>query len=151
MHQTPPALRTFLLVVLALGLAANGVELLLLEHFETPWQWAPLVMIVFALVASAVLAFRPTRGRVWGFRAVMALMIVTGALGLIQHYRGNMLFELEMRPTMEGFELFRESMMGATPALAPGMMAHLGLIGLALTYRHPLLARRERDTDEPEA
>jgi len=51
---------------------------------------------------------------------------------------------------MEGFELFKESMMGATPALAPGMMAHLGLLGLALTYRHPLLARRERDHDDPE-
>jgi hypothetical protein len=137
--------------VLVLGLVANGVELLLLEHHETPWQWAPLAMILVALVASAVMAFRPTRASVWGFRAVMVLMIVTGALGLIQHYRGNMLFELEMRPTMEGFDLFRESMMGATPALAPGMMAHLGLIGLALTYRHPLLARRERDTDEPAA
>ena len=151
MPQTLSVIRASLLALLVLGLFANGVELLLLEHYESAWQWVPLAMIPLALVASAVIAFRPTRGRIWGFRVVMTMLVVTGVLGLVQHYRGNVEFELEMRPNMEGFELFREAMMGATPALAPGMMAHLGLIGLVLTYRHPLLARRERDIDAPEA
>jgi hypothetical protein len=48
-------------------------------------------------------------------------------------------FELEMYPSMAGFELVRESMSGATPALAPGTMLVLALIGLTYSYRHPRL------------
>jgi hypothetical protein len=44
-----------------------------------------------------------------------------------------------MNPALAGFELVRESLSGATPALAPGTMIQLGLIGLAYTYRHPRL------------
>jgi hypothetical protein len=43
-------------------------------------------------------------------------------------------FELEMYPGLSGLELFREAMKGATPALAPGTMTILGLLGLAYTY-----------------
>jgi hypothetical protein len=50
-------------------------------------------------------------------------------------------FELETYPSISGLALFKEAMMGATPALAPGTMIELGLIGLAYTYRHPLLVR----------
>jgi hypothetical protein len=48
---------------------------------------------------------------------------------------------------MKGLELFWEAMKGATPSLAPGVMAQLGLLGLACTYRHPLL-RARRDTQD---
>lgn len=148
MAAMAPTLRRFLLLLLVVGLLGSGGELLLLEHTETLIQWLPLVMIVTALLACAYMAFGATRGKVWVFRAVMVLLIGTGTLGLVEHYEGNREFELEMRPTMGGFELIRESMMGATPALAPGMIAHLGLLGLVLTYGHPALARR--DEEEPE-
>jgi hypothetical protein len=46
-----------------------------------------------------------------------------------------------MYPSRSGFELFREAMMGATPALAPGSMIQIALIGLAYSYRHPRLSR----------
>jgi hypothetical protein len=60
---------------------------------------------------------------------------------MVWHYQGNMEFELETYPSISGLALFKEAMMGATPALAPGTMIELGLIGLAYTYRHPLLVR----------
>ena len=41
---------------------------------------------------------------------------------------------------MRGLELVWEALKGATPALAPGAMAQLGLVGLAFAYRHPLLS-----------
>ncbi|MFB3131882.1 MAG: hypothetical protein ACE10K_05095, partial [Rhodothermales bacterium] len=50
-------------------------------------------------------------------------------------------FELEMYPTLKGLELFWESIKGATPALAPGTMIQLGLLGWAYTYRHPALIK----------
>ena len=71
----------------------------------------------------------------------MAAFVIAGVAGVILHYRGNAEFELEMHPAVRGFDLFRDAMMGATPALAPGTMAQLGLLGLASTYRHPRLRR----------
>ena len=41
-----------------------------------------------------------------------------------------------MYPSLRGFELFSQSVTGATPTLAPGVMLQLGLLGLAYTYRH---------------
>jgi hypothetical protein len=44
-----------------------------------------------------------------------------------------------MSPDVTGWPLFWEAIRGATPALAPGAMVQLGLIGLAFTIRHPAL------------
>ena len=69
----------------------------------------------------------------------MALFIASGLVGLWFHCSGNMAFELEMSSTTAGWELLRETLSGAIPALAPALMVHLGLLGLIYTYRHPLL------------
>jgi hypothetical protein len=55
------------------------------------------------------------------------------------HYHGNEEFELEMYPSLSGMQLVSETLTGATPVLAPGSMALLGVVGLASTYRHPVL------------
>jgi hypothetical protein len=75
----------------------------------------------------------------------MWLCILSGALGVYFHVRGNLEFELEMTPAAAGWLLWREVMTGATPALAPGAMVQLGLVGLAWAYRHPLLGGAPRD------
>ena len=113
-------------------------------------------LVIAVLIAGALLA-RFTVGLVLGWIAqaamgspatvrfmqgMMGLCIVAGVVGVWFHYSGNTEFELEMYPTMAGWELFKESMMGATPALAPGAMVQLGLIGLAWSFRHPALERR---------
>jgi hypothetical protein len=72
----------------------------------------------------------------------MVLSLVSGVLGAWLHYRGNVEFELEMEPALRGLTLFWRAMRGATPALAPGTMIQLGLVGLAYTFRHPALAPR---------
>jgi hypothetical protein len=69
----------------------------------------------------------------------MVLSMVAGLVGLLLHYKGNVEFELEMYPDLSGWKLFKDSMMGATPALAPGAMLQIGLVGLAWTFRHPAL------------
>jgi len=71
----------------------------------------------------------------------MLLFVLSGAFGVLLHYQGNVEFELEMYPTTAGFQLFRKAMTGATPALAPGAMAMLGLVGLAYTIGHPSVSR----------
>jgi hypothetical protein len=74
-------------------------------------------------------------------QVVMTTFAFAGLAGLTLHYKGNVEFELEMYPSRAGFELFREAMMGATPALAPGSMIQIALIGLAYSYSHPRLTR----------
>jgi hypothetical protein len=69
----------------------------------------------------------------------MVLQIATAIAGLIFHYRGNVEFEIERDESLRGLALFWEAIRGATPALAPGALAQLGLVGLAFTYRHPAL------------
>ena len=136
------------LVVLVLGLIGTGTELLLLEHYEDTWQLAPLVLIGLGLVALAAHAVLRRAGSIIAIRLIMVLSVASGAIGVGLHYQGNAEFEREMYPSIEGLELFSKSMTGATPALAPGTMALLGLLGLIYTYRHPSLYRGGRDDYE---
>jgi hypothetical protein len=136
---TERGLRAILLGILLLSMVGTGVELLLLEHTETFSQLIPLLCLAAGLVALLGAALRPTSFLLRLLQVVMAINVLSGLVGLYLHLKGNREFELEMYPTMQGFELFKESMMGATPALAPGAMAWLGLLGLAYTYRHPKL------------
>lgn len=122
--------------LLAMALVGTGAELLLLEHYEDAWQFVPLVLIGLGLLAMGWRAVRPGRASLSAFRTVMVLMVVSGALGLFLHYRGNTEFELERDPALAGFALFREAMTGATPALAPGAMMLFGLLGLVSAISH---------------
>ncbi len=122
-----------------LGLIGTGAELLLLQHYDDAWQVAPLVLLGAGLVVLGVHGMAAGPGTIRGIQALMALFIVSGVVGMAFHYKANSEFELERSPGLTGFSLFRESLSGATPALAPGTMIELGLIGLAYTYRHPRL------------
>ena len=122
-----------------LAAVGTGIELLLLGHTETVWQFIPLVLLALGLGAGLWLAVRPGRIVVRAFRGLTVLFLVAGGLGIGLHYKGNAEFELEMYPSRAGWELFRESMTGATPALAPGTMFLLGFVGLLHTFRHPEL------------
>lgn len=138
-------LRRVLLLLVVLSIVGLLVELLLLEHYEEPWQWAPLVLLVVALAPTTTLLLYPSRGAVRAFRATMSLCLAAGALGVLLHYQGNVEFELERDPSLSRLALVWEALRGATPALAPGAMAQLGLLGLAITWRHPA-ARRPTTT-----
>ena len=54
------------------------------------------------------------------------------------HFQVNMEFQLEMDPSLKGLDLYRKAILAkAPPALAPGAMIQLGLVGLAYTFRGP--------------
>lgn len=129
-------LRGLILLVLCFGMIGTLAELILLEHTEDTWQWIPLILLCAGLLTALPLAVRSRRLTVRCFQIVMVLFIAAGLAGLYLHYSGNVEFELEMYPTMEGFELIWQALSGATPALAPGAMALFGMIGLTLTYGH---------------
>ncbi|HEX6317027.1 MAG TPA: hypothetical protein VFZ73_19275 [Gemmatimonadaceae bacterium] len=145
----PSTLRTLLLVTLLVSIVGTLAELVLLEHFEDAWQWAPIALLAAALLALAWHGLERGAASLNVLRAVMVLSMVSGVVGLLLHYNGNVEFELEMYPDLSGWKLFKDSMMGATPALAPGAMLQIGLVGLAWTYRHPAF-KSHTDVPTPE-
>jgi hypothetical protein len=133
------SLQLRLFALLALGFLGTGAELVLLDHTEGFWQKLPLGLVVVGLLALVLHVFVESRFCLRLFQSAMALAIAGGAIGLYLHLNGNMEFELEMHPNESGWPLIWRSLKGATPALAPGMMILLGLLGLTAAQRQPSL------------
>jgi len=121
----------FILVLAMVGILA---ELLLIEHFEDAWQLVPLCLLVLGLAAVAWHARAPSRASHRTLRGLMTAFLLAGLLGVYLHYRGNVEFAREENPNATGWALFREAIMGATPALAPGVMIQIGLLGLLYAF-----------------
>jgi hypothetical protein len=130
-------LRRLLLGILLFGLVGTATELVLMRHNEDAWQMIPLVVIAVAILASVVMfATRARALAIQLFRAAMLLLMLSGATGAVLHYRANMEFKLEMDPSLSGLALFWSVIRAkAPPALAPGNMALLGLLGFACAFR----------------
>ena len=136
-------LRALMLGLFVIGLAGVAAELLALQHYEDPWQFVPFAVIVAALVTAVWQVVAGSAASVRTMRGVALVMLVTGALGIVLHYRGNMGFQLDVNPDLHGWRLFLKILHAqAPPALAPGVMAQLGLLGLVYCFRHPLLMSR---------
>ena len=121
-----------------LGIVGLLVELLLIEHTETGIQWIPIVVLFAGLASCLWLAVRPGYASLRTFQAIMVIFVVSGLAGLYFHYAGNVEFALERDSALSGASLAWKALRGATPALAPGALAQLGLLGLAYTYTRPI-------------
>jgi hypothetical protein len=131
------SIRALVLAVFLLGLFGTGIELLFLGHTAGLSQLAPIVLCVMSLLILAWHAVDRKWASLKAFQITMLLFVAGGILGTTLHYRANESFELEADPRMRGMELFSKVMTGAAPALAPGTMIQLGLLGLVYTFRHP--------------
>jgi hypothetical protein len=129
--------RDLLLGIIVFGILGLVAELLLQEHTESWQQWIPLVLLGLGLATSGLVYLRPSSGALNAFRALMVMFVLAGALGVYLHFAGNVEFEIERTPELSGLPLIWKSLKGATPALAPGALAQLGLLGLLYGYRHP--------------
>jgi hypothetical protein len=137
------AARRILLAILLLGIAGISLELLLMAHVEDVYQQIPLWLAAAGAAMAVLTALRPSAGAVQLLRTVMTLFLAGGALGMYLHFQVNLEFQLEMDPALSGRALFEKAILAkAPPALAPGAMIQLGLIGLAYTFRHPALDLR---------
>jgi FtsH-binding integral membrane protein len=137
-HETIDVIRRVLLVILLIGLVGTATELLLLKHHEDPAQFIPLVLIGMAFAALGWHALDQQRTSLRVVQATMVLFVLAGVLGMSLHYRANVAFQREVDPAVSGRALLVKALMAKTPpALAPGSMSQLGLIGLAYAYRYP--------------
>jgi hypothetical protein len=137
------AARRILLTILFLGIAGISLELWLMAHTEDVYQLIPLILAVAGVIAMIIVALKPSAGTVRAFQAVMALFLLSGVAGMWLHFQVNMEFQLEMDPALAGMALYHKAILAKSPpALAPGAMIQLGLIGLAYTFKHPALTPR---------
>ena len=133
-------MRRLLLTILILGLVGTGAELLLLQHTKSSWELIPLVLVGLALVILTWHAITQHSASVRTIQAIMGLFLIAGVAGIALHYQSSMEFKLETNPALSGWPLFWAVVTGKTPpALAPGAMIQLGLLGLVYTYRHPFI------------
>ena len=79
----------------------------------------------------------------------MALFVASGFVGVALHFEGNAEFQREIDPSINGLDLFWKVMRAkAPPALAPGAMVELGLLGLVYAFKHPALEGSAEKTPE---
>lgn len=136
-------IRRLLLALVVAGTAVFILELVLIEHTESAWQWSPLVVLVAGLLVEGAALVRPGPGTLRALRAAMVLFIVFGLVGIYLHFRGNLLFELEMEPGAGGLGLLWRAAGGGVPTLAPAGLVGLGFVGLIHTMNHPSLRSQQ--------
>jgi hypothetical protein len=140
--------RRILLAIVALGMAGTLTELILLKHTEDLFQWVPLALLgaggavlVWHSMSGGAASLRLMRWLMWGY-------IAAGMAGVYFHFQGSVEFKLESQPNLAGMALFWQAIRAKTPPLlAPGAMVQLGLLGLAYTYKHPLLQQSKKKGD----
>jgi hypothetical protein len=135
--NTLASLRRLIGGVLLLGMSGTFLELLLLQHDEDALQLVPLVLLGAGIAAVAWHAWTKSVGSGTAVRILMVLFIAAGLAGVYFHLTANVEFQRETDPSLRGWALVWQALEAKVPpALAPGVMLQLGLIGLAYTYRY---------------
>ncbi len=132
--STLATIRRLLLALLVFGMAGTTAELWLMGHYEDWKQLIPFGVMAISTLSGFWFGFAKTSSATSLFRLCMLLLMLAGATGSVLHYRANMEFQLEMDPALGGMALLLKVLHAkAPPALAPGNMALLGLLGLVST------------------
>lgn len=131
--------RRFLLIVAAGIFAGSVLELSVIEHAESWIQMLPFGLAAVGTAAVGWALLRPSRPALLTLRGVAALVALGSLFGIYEHLAHNFAFELEIRPNATAADVFWDALAGATPMLAPGILALGALLAAAATYRHPAL------------
>ncbi len=131
--------RTFLLLVAGITCVFTIVELWLEEHTGDPPQLIPFVLCGLGTVAIAAVLIRPRRATLRTLRIVMGVTLFGSLFGLFEHIEHNLEFAQEIRPNATFSVLLSDTLHGANPLLAPGILALSAVLAIAATYFHPRL------------
>lgn len=129
------------------GTVGSEIELLLLKHTDGALQLIPLALNSMTLVVLVWYAAGRNAASLRALQTIMALCLISGAVGVILHFRANVAYASDSNPSLSGAELYKEALLGATPSLAPGTMIQLALLGLAFAFRHPVLRDAARSKE----
>lgn len=133
-HPTTQTLRHFALALCLLGVVTTPIELMLMHHYNNKDQIMPFVFLGLAAIGVAAAWFRPSAKVLRGVRVLMVLVVLGSGIGVMEHLKAN------YRDATRGGaapNLIELVLTGFAPLLAPGILAQVGLLGLAFTYKHP--------------
>jgi hypothetical protein len=126
-------LETFL-HLLAAGLFVGTIgELLAAEHYDSTMQLVPFALCGLGLLSLIVLRMRPPRPVVLTIRALMLVIAGGSLLGIYEHISGNLDFVHEVRRHADTMTVVKQTLQGADPILAPGVLAVAATVTLAAT------------------
>lgn len=140
--------RLFLMTLSAFILVGTVVELWLTEHTKSLVQGMPFILAGLGLLVILVVFFRPHRAMLVSLRIVMALLVLGSFFGIYEHVENNLAFELEIQPNATSSQVFMKALGGASPLLAPGILALAALLALAATYYHPAFEQQDNIIDK---
>ena len=126
------AIRTYLLVVIGLVLFGLLVELIMLNHVSTPLQILPVGLAAGGLCLIVAHFISPNSTCLRMLKAMLLACTIVGAMGIAIHLG----FYVQDRHDKA---LGRRGLPREVPPLAPAAMLPLGLMGLACTFKHPLM------------
>ena len=132
--------RRFLLGMAAAVYVAIPPELLMVDHLEEWRQWIPFGVAALGLAAIGWMAMAPSRNAVRAIRATAVVAVVASLAGGWLHLVGNLEIEREVNASAGAAAQVWGALSGASPLLAPGMVALAGVLAAAATYRHPAAA-----------
>jgi ABC-type proline/glycine betaine transport system permease subunit len=139
--STEQQLRRFFLGTAAAIFLITPAELILLEHTEELLQWIPFVVCGVGLIATFGVWFGTTHRTLQVFRWIMAAVVLSSFVGMWLHFSRNLAFTREINPSYSLMEALWPAIKGSYPLLAPGVLLLAGVLGIAATYRHPLLKK----------
>jgi len=132
-------IRRVILAILVFGMVGLAPELLLLDHLKSPSQLIPFGLLLLMAIGVAWVYFKPSPASLRLFQALMVVVALGGLLGMWEHVMGNLQYVREINPDLGGLPLLWKALRKGAPVLAPGVMVQLALLGLAYTFRHPIL------------
>src|SRR5262245_14744862 len=100
--ETVSAIRSIILVVIVMGLAGTGLELVFVDHFEGTAQWVPVVLICLAFLVLGTYGLVRAAALLRVFQAVMIMFIVSGIIGIGFHYQHDVQHAEKDNPGIEG-------------------------------------------------
>jgi hypothetical protein len=141
-HSTTTNLRRFALALAGIGVIGTVLELTLVKHYASKDQVIPYVLLGLSALGVIAVVVRPTALVLRVFQGVMIVTILGSGIGMLEHLKANSrnagaITDSERIPTTPSAIL--AGIEGFAPLLAPGVLAQVGLLGLAFTYRHPNL------------
>ena len=135
--------RSFLLVTAGLCCVASVLELWLEEHTGSLPQLIPFYICGLGAAATVIALIPPQRVTLKLLRNVMGAMLVGSLFGLFEQVEHNWEFAREIRPNASYQVLLSDTLHGANPLLAPGILALAAALAIAATYYHPSLTGKK--------